>query len=208
MSSRLLSIGVVLGVLLFCVPADADAHLRCQEDSCHGPLPVREVREGVLAKAEKDLELANSRRVVMALDNIFIFTDDALVDAQLDLVAAVAGLRTAQASVRSQNPAKTIRLAYEANPSDPKLQAIYAESLLRGLFRGSLDTRAARTQRASEALRLLSALEARAMLPDANAWAALACGEKRAGVTRAATAAQAHCQAIAANKAVCAWALK
>ena len=176
--------------------------LRCQEDSCWGPSSIKDARAAIAA-AEAELAHGNSRKAAWGIDTIYT-ANDAVNDA-IDLVAAVAGLRSGMYQMRGQNPAKTIRLAYEANPADPKLEALHAEALLRGLFYGTLDTAAARAKRVATALRLLTSLEARKQLSTAHGWAALARAQH---LTGAATAtANATCVALAVKPAVCAWAL-
>ena len=137
-----------------------------------------------------------------------MFTDVPDVYVELDLVAAVGALRSGMESIRGQNPAKTIRLAYEANPDDARRQALYAESLLRGHFSGTLSTPAARAKREAEALQLLTGLETRKLLTTAHSWAALARAQHLSGATAAAKKANANCESAAVNPAVCAWALR
>jgi hypothetical protein len=199
--SRLVSICTALVISI--APAHADPRLRCAEDSCWGPSSISEARAAI-AKADAELARGNSKRAAYVIGEMF--TDIADVDSELDLVAAVGALRSGMSVIRSQNPAKTIRLAYEANPDDARRQALYAESLLRGQFSGTLATPAARAKRESEALRLLTTLETRNHL-DAHGWAALAAAQHRAGTSTLANKANARCVATAAT-GVCSWALR
>lgn len=198
--SRLASICIAI---LTIAPAHADPRLRCAEDSCWGPSSTSEAKAAI-AKAETELARGNSKRAAYVIGEMF--TDVADLDVELDLVAAVGALRSGMSVIRSQNPAKTIRLAYELKPDDAHRQALYAESLLRGQFSGTLATSAARAKREAEALRLLTSLETRNEL-DAHGWAALARAHQRAGATALATKANARCVAMAAN-GVCSWALR
>jgi hypothetical protein len=160
----------------------------------------------LLVEAEKQLQLGNPRKVLYALEETST-TDDA-VNAEIELAVVVAGLRVGLDNVnRGNNPAKFIRLAYEENPTRPKLQALYAESLLRGVFRGTQNTKAAQQQRDAKALALLTDLEKRDLLPNAHAWAALARAHRKAGHEKDARAANERCAAVAINKSVCTWAL-
>jgi len=201
---HLASICTVLAVVSIAVVARAEPHLRCAEDTCWGPSSTKEAKAAI-AMAEAELARGNSKRATFAIGEMF--TDIAEVDGELDLVAAVGALRSGMASVRGQNPAKTIRLAYEAEPDDPRRQVLYSESLLRGQFSGALATATARAKREAEALRLLTSLETRNVLLTAHGWAALARAQRLAGATKAAAKAKAHCESVAVNQAVCAWAL-
>ena len=181
-----------------------------------GPVPAQACENAVqlsldkakqqLALAEKQLQLGNARKVLYALEETS--TDDERVNAELGLAVAVAGLRLGLDNVnRGNNPAKFIRLAYEANPDHPRMQALYAESLLRGTFRGTQNTKAAQSQRTAKALALLTELESRDLMPDAHAWAALSRAHREAGSEREARAANDRCLAAAAKRSVCTWAL-
>jgi len=201
---RVASSCTVLAVLSVSLLAHAEPHVRCREDSCWGPSSPEDARAAI-ATAEAELARGNSKRAAYAIGEMF--TDVADVDVELDLVAAVGALRSGMASIRGQNPAKTIRLAYESNSVDARRQALYAESLLRGQFSGTLATPAARAKREAEALRLLTALETRKLLPTAHSWAALARASLLSGATAAAMNANANCESAAVRQTVCAWAL-
>jgi len=202
---RLASICTALAIVAIAPVARAEPHLRCAEDSCWGPSSTSDAKTAI-ATAEAELARGNSKRATYAIGEMF--TDIADVDGELDLVAAVGALRSGMASVRGQNPAKTIRLAYEAKPDDARRQVLYSESLLRGQFSGALATPTARVKREAEALRLLTTLETRNLLLTATDWAALARAQRLGGATKAATKANAHCESVAVNQAVCAWALQ
>jgi hypothetical protein len=199
---RLASISAVLAVVSIASVARAEPHLRCREDSCWGPSSTKDAKAAI-ATAEAELARGNSKRAAYAIGEMFTDVDD--VDLELDLVAAVGALRSGITSIRSQNPAKTIRLAYEAKPDDARRQALYAESLLRGQFSGALATPAARAKREAEALRLLTSLQTRKLLLTAHGWAALARAHHLAGATAAAEKANARCASMAVNPAVCTW---
>lgn len=159
-----------------------------------------------LVQAEKQLQLGNPRKALYALEETS--TSSEAVNAEIELVVAVAGLRLGRDNVnRGENPAKFIRLAYEEKPTDPKLQALYAESLMRGIFRGTLNTKAAQAHRDATALALLTDLESRDLLPNAHAWATLARAHRKSGHDQKARAANERCVAVAVNKSVCTWAL-
>ena len=200
---RLASICAALAVVSIALVARAEPHLHCSEDSCWGPSSTKDAKAAI-ATAEAVLARGDSKRAAYAIGEMF--TDVADVDVELDLVAAVGALRSGMETIRGQNPAKTIRLAYEANPDDARRQALYAESLLRGQFFGTLATPAARAKREAEALRLLTNLETRKLLSTAHGWAALARAQRLAGATAAATKSNARCEHAAVNGAVCAWA--
>ena len=202
---RLASIFAALSIVSMTPIARAEPHLHCAEDTCWGPSSIKDARAAI-AKAEAELERGNSKRATYAIGDMF--TDVADVDVELDLVAAVGALRSGMPSVRGQNPAKTIRLAYEAKPDDAHRQALYGESLLRGQFFGTLATRAERAKRAAEALRLLTDLETHKRLLGPHSWAALARAQQVAGATEAARRASARCKSVATSDAVCAWALQ
>ena len=201
---RFAAICAAFAVVSIAPVANAEPHLECREDSCWGPSSTRDAKAAI-ATAEAELARGNSKRAVYAIDEMF--TDVADVDVELDLVAAVGALRSGMASIRGQNPAKTIRVAYEANPDDARRQGLYAESLLRGQFSGTLATPAARAKREAKALRLLTNLETRKLLFTAHGWAALARAQRLAGATAAATKANARCEDAAVNRVVCAWAI-
>jgi len=202
---RLAAISTALALGASSSPALAEARLRCREDACWGPSSTASATAAI-ASAEAELARGNSKRAAYAIGEMF--TDVADVDVELDLVAAVAALRSGMVTIRGQNPAKTIRIAYEARTGDPRRQALYAESLFRGHFTGDMDTPAARVKREGEALRLLIGLETRKALQTAHGWAALARAQHLAGAAAAATKASARCEAAAVNAAVCAWALR
>jgi hypothetical protein len=202
---RRLALICALAVVSIASVVHAEPHVMCREDACWGASSTKDAK-AVIATAEAELARGNSKRAAYAIGEMF--TDVADVDAELDLVAATGALRSGLESIRGQNPAKTIRLAYETNRDDARLQALYAESLLRGQFFGTLATRAERAKRQAEALRLLTSLETRNLLPTAHSWAALARAQYLAGATAAATKANARCESAAVNGSVCAWALQ
>lgn len=177
----------------------------CREDQCWGPSTRAHARRAI-AHARELLLRGESRDVVYSIDEMYV-EDDALEN-QLDLLAAVGALRSGLHQVRTQNPAKTIRLAYEDAPHDPELQTWYAEALLRGLYRGTLATPAEARRRAADALRLLTALDDKGQLTGAHGLAALARAQREAGKGAAAKATVKRCEAVAPSKGICAWALK
>ena len=193
----------ILALVVSIAPV-AESNVRCREDACWGP-SSNHVAKAAIEKAEAELARGNSKRAAYAIGEMF--SEDAAVEAELDLIAAVGALRSGLSTIRGQNPAKTIRLAHEAKPDDARIQALHAESLLRGRFSGTLAAAGARARRETEALRILTRLETRELLT-AHGWAALARAHHLAGATMAARTANARCEAMAVNRSICAWALR
>src|SRR5262249_38861422 len=114
---RLASICAALAVVSIASVARPEPYLHCSEDTCWGPSSIKDAKAAI-ATAEAELARGNSKRAAYAIGEMF--TDVADVDAELELVAAVGALRSGMETIRSQNPAKTIRLAYEANANDAR----------------------------------------------------------------------------------------
>lgn len=172
---------------LLCLLAMGLVDARPAAACLNGVIMEQEDAARLVARAERDLERGNYRRVLRSLQADHYSVNRPLMR-KISTLQAVAHLRLGNARAAERRLRRLLR----HDEQDPYLLARFAESLAER-----------KGERAIQAWRILDDLEQRDLIPDAHAYAALARLRERAGDAEGQARAVRMCHLRASDRSIC-----